>query len=382
MWQRDIVKRVTPLLSNPNVPSLTFLSFFQDFQDFKMASTMALTVVEDMLPMDPFFLAMESGAVKWGDLMEMDMPQVVRLVAPVAPVADEYEDECIIKWWTDEYKTEERLVDWDVPDLTLRSDIEEHFPVCLVPLESVDDRERFALRFDAERLAEWKNSRAESGDEYDEYEEWTLTRLVTALKHYSYKYRIESVGGVADANLVVFAMAHASAASRRTRTAAIVVLRGFPVTWDRDPEDHTRHMIKPHFAKMRELDLVAEEVTEDLFHELGECTDCTVERVPRGSAYMCIVTIPTAAPPAPAPAAAASASPIFKPLPPKPSGPRALDVMRANRLAWSRDGPKHYIKHRAPDQALRIIAELSKCSDCTVVATPKDKEFMCCVTIY
>lgn len=345
---------------------------------------------------DPFFLALESGAVHWSDLVE-ESTIVSKALEGLATIAEA--DDRIVEWWTEEYKTAERLDNWEVPDLTRRSDIADNFPVVLEPLEpTADGRERFRVMYDEDRLEEWANTRAESNDENAEYAEWVQTRLVFALKQYSYKYRVESVGGPGADHVVIFAMAHQSA-PRRGR-AAIPTLRSFPVMWDRDPADHTRHLIKPHMKRLSETDADPTEVILQLLDKLLECDDCTVEYMPVGAAatYIMTVIIPSAEPPAVSPPPPPSTkwsgfSDTVVPLAPSlatPSGSRAIDVMKAYHLAWDRDesDPRiHRIKRRAGDTQLKSrtgdsrIAELEKCVDCTVKVTPEDRVYMCVVTI-
>jgi hypothetical protein len=341
------------------------------------------------LQFDPFFLAMESGKIQWGDLMASNGPKAV--------VAEEYDDRTV-EWWTDEYKTAERLADFEVPDLTLRDYIVEHFPVVLQALPASDDgRERFVIKFD-DRVDEWADMHAESNDEHADYADWVQTRLVFALRQYSHKYRIESAGG--EDHVVIFAMAHPSAAARRAR-AAIPTLRGFPVSWDRDPADHTRHLIKLHSKRAADERVDLDQMAKDMVDALVECKDCTIAppKATDDSLYLMVVTIPTAEAPAAvaapryAPAAVVTpryAPAVVAPAPAMggaggPSRPRALDVMRANRLAWDRDhrdSRVHRIKHRSRDQEPRILAELARCCDCSVDPTPRDPEYMCVMTLH
>lgn len=382
-------------------------TYFKTQDNMASVATLKMPVDVDAAPMssglmdDPFFLAMESGRIHWGDLMAMSSTKITT----------DLKDDRVVEWWTNEYKAAERLSDWDVPDLTLRSDIEEHFPVVLMPLSATEDgRERFVVKFD-DRVDEWAATRAESHDEYLEYADWVQTRLIFALHQYTHKYRIESEGGEGSDHVVIFAMAHPSAAARRAR-AAIPTLRGFPVSWDRDPADHTRHLIKLHQKRMSEEHHDPSKLAEDMVDALIECKDCTFEPAETGSSYLMIVTIPTAEPPAaapaaprvaPRPAAAPLAAPVAAPLAAAPrvamtamggaggpsaarsALPRAIDVMRANRLAWDRDrrdGRIHRIKHRGREQESRILAELSRCGDCTVEPTPRDSEYMCVLTLH
>jgi hypothetical protein len=349
---------------------------------------------------DPFFLAMESGKIQWGDLLTMS-------TSTIETELDK--DERIVQWWTDEYKAAERLLNWETPDLTLRSDIEEHFPVALTALPATEDgRERFVVTFD-DRLSEWAATRAETSDEHAEYADWVQTRLVFALHQYSHKYRVE-LEGDGDDYIVVFAMSHPSAATRRAR-AAIPTLGTFPITWEQDPIDHTRHLIKMHQKRVSDERVDLAKLANDMVDALLECADCTFEEADARSPHLMVVTIPTAPPPkrrvceckhcggaavsravklAPAPVALAP-RPAAPPSRPAvggaggPPSPRALDVMRAHRLAWERDrrdSRVHRIRHRSREQETRILAELAKCGDCKVEPTPRDAEFMCTVTIY
>jgi hypothetical protein len=331
--------------------------------------------VSSPLITDPFFFSMESGTVRWADLMMDEKSPALPLPSSTLSAIAEKDDDRIVKWWTEESISDERTQDWSVPDLTLRNDIEAHFPVRLESMPATEDSsERFRVVFDTERLGEWARTRAESHDEYVDYADWVQTRLVYALRQYKYKYMIESVGAFDADYVVIFSMAHPSA--RRGR-AAIPTLCNFPVKWDRDSADHTRHMVKPNLKRISEAGIAPEKVATDLFDALQQCADCTIELAEVGSPYILIVTIPSALPPtaesAPAPRAP---TPVLA-----PAGMRALDVMRANRLAWNRVGRKHFIKHRAPEHEARILAELAKCSDCTIELTPSDAEYMCVLTL-
>jgi hypothetical protein len=354
-----------------------------------MAATVA-SAAAIMGPLaDPYFLAMESGTVGWGDLVDESAK-----VAGAANILDSFStEEPEVQWWTDEYKMAERLENWEVPDLRLRNNICEEFPVILEALEpTADGRERFRVVYDSDRIDTWAVTRSESHDECAEYAEWVKTRLVFALNQYSSKYRVESVGELGADYVVIFVMTHLSA--RRGR-AAIPTLRAFPVSWDRDPADHTRHWVKPHMKRLSESEAEPSAVITDLLDKLLECDDCTVEPMPLDAppTYIMTVIIPSAEPmsapvsvpaapaPAPVPAAAPAPVPVIVSRPAPASGPRAIDVMKANRLAWDRDGRIHRIKHRNATQAATIIAELKQCADCTVDATLSDSVYMCVVTM-
>ncbi len=349
---------------------------------------------------DEFFLAMESGRIQWGDLIGMDAAKITTELTK--------KDERVVEWWTDEYKTAERLEGWEVPDLTLRSDIEEHFPVVLQSLPASEDgRERFVVKFD-DRVDEWAAMRAESQDENAEYADWVQTRLVFALRQYSHKYRLESEGGESRDHVAIFAMAHPSAAARRAR-AAIPTLLGFPVKWRRDRTDHTRHFIELDPKRMNETYDPAK-LTEDMVDALTECKDCTFEAVESGSPYLMIVTIPSAEPPAAAPAprpaprptpvhaAPAAAAPVPAPRPAMggAGGYRHkpfIPILLSKKIQWKQDALDRSV-HRirldvrtasgsralSADEQNEIVHELRTCTDCRVELCPRDRMFFCIVT--
>lgn len=347
---------------------------------------MSAAVVSSLL-MDPFFLSMESGTVRWADLLIDDGLSSGKMAAgkagsaTLAPIVEE--DDRIVKWWTESYKIDERTQDWEVPNLTLRKDIETYFPVRLESMPAAEDShaERFRIVFDTMRLEECR-AYADSHDEYEDYAEWVQTRLVFALNQYKHKYIIESVGAYDADYVVIISMAHSSA--RRYR-AAIPTLLGFPVTWTQDPSDHTRHLIKPHLKRIRDSGVAPEKIANDLLDALQQCADCTLESPEPESPYILIVKIPSAAPPAPEPAPVAPASALRVAAAAvavaAATTPRALDVMRANRLAWDREGRKHFIKHRTREQEARILDELAACSDCTIERTPTNLVYMCVLTL-
>lgn len=386
LWQCLVPKKRTTCPFTQFFPSI----FFPTFQLSNMASVIKMSAPSSSsssssssassseLLSDPFFLAMESGKIKWGDLIHMSTSKIEAELTRKRGR--------IVEWWTEEYKIAERLEDWDVPDLTLRSDIEEHFPVSVLPLPASEDgRERFVVTFDA-RVDEWATTRAESHEEFIDYADWVHTRLVFALRQYSHKYRLESERG--DDYVVIFSMAHPSAAARRGR-AAIPTLRGFPVTWDRDPVDHTRHLVKIHYRRISDERVDPVRIAENLVDALFECKDCTFEAAPADSPYLLIVTIPTAEPPAvaaaaaPAPAvaapapAAAAAAPAHRPFVP---------VLLSHGLVWKFDELDRRIHkiervargHRVinAEQEAAILKDLANCTDCTVERCPGNRQFM------
>jgi hypothetical protein len=111
---------------------------------------------------DPLFVKMSSGEYLWGDLM-MDAPPPPRKPDP-AP---------------------EMPKDWDLefPELRLRKDIWENFPVTVNPLGAGDDgAERHAISWHRKNFEEWRNTRTEDFFEAMDYYDITLYRLEKCLE--------------------------------------------------------------------------------------------------------------------------------------------------------------------------------------------------------
>lgn len=174
------------------------------------------------LLLDNDYLAMASGAIQWGDLLcprEDIKPEVVdptvalehlidalihaeigaALDAHMAAEYDSYEAavyqgeadafllESLIAWAEPE---DEDLddADWECPDLRLRKDIWENFPVTVVPLGmQADGVERHAIMWHNKNLREWRDrmegpGAPENHTVWMDYEEAQHRRLLIALK--------------------------------------------------------------------------------------------------------------------------------------------------------------------------------------------------------
>ena len=241
----------------------------------------------DVLVNDPFYKLMESGEIMWGDLM-MDV-----VCEEVQPVAERTMEEEILEGWT-------------MPDLKLRKNIWENFPVSLIPLADADGTDRYAVVWHEKNLEEWRSTRALSWDEFQEYEDYACMRLMYALRAHSHKYRIEEARS--SRHVCVIAMVHSdtvisaipvvpttvivpSAAvivATRSSPKAMNVLKGFAVSWDRDTLNSKIHFIKPHMMKLKALGLTGKDIESDLMNELSLCDDCVVSDKVRGD-YLCTV---------------------------------------------------------------------------------------------
>jgi hypothetical protein len=122
---------------------------------------------------DPLYAQMDSMKVSWADLVSED-----------APVPPALEDESNNKPKVLEYGW-----DFEFPELRLRKDIWEHFPVTVNPLgRGSDGAERHAIVWHRKNYEEWRNTRTVDYDEAMDYEEITLFRLfkcITVSKYWT-----------------------------------------------------------------------------------------------------------------------------------------------------------------------------------------------------
>ena len=237
----------------------------------------------------PVYRAIEAGA-DWGDAQydadfaaglipkfEVAPYEAVPYEAPVEPKSELIEPD----WETDV------LAGWSCPNLSLRKGLWENFPIDVVPMNSTGDKDFYVLRWNEAKLADWRNSRAESWDEYQEFDAWCRFRLIDALAEYSNKYTVEqSLEQIGDGSICTISMAReAPRAARPVGKRALDVLAKYPVSWDRD---NKIHRIKLHRVKAAQIGAKENDVAFDLMGELATCVDCVVTRQ---AGYMMVVTM-------------------------------------------------------------------------------------------
>ena len=259
---------------NPSFSSFLpfFLSFLLSFLSFKMSS-LHFSVLNDEM-----FRMMSDPTIRWGDLCLEE--EKMRPTSSIT-VEDDAPRAIIISF------EEEALEGWAIPDLRLRKAIWENFPVDVIPIRSDDGTDRYKICWNEARVKQWRNTRAESLDEYQDYEGFCEVRLMTALNAHPHKYVVEEARD--DKSLCVIAMVHApvEAVPVTTNKRALDVLSSFPISWDRDGKVHR---IKLHRKRAGELGVKESDVTFDLMGSLAECCDCVVTPA-CGGGYMMIVTL-------------------------------------------------------------------------------------------
>lgn len=150
--------------------------------------------------------AFESG-VPWGNIVNMNKTRRLRKSSPAV--------------WN---INAEALEDYIVPDLRLRKAIWETFPVDLKPIVTRDGTDRYAIVWNQKKLKEWRETRAETHDEYMDYADYQAARLLYALKQHSRIYRLEPARSAEE--IAIIAMVHgepvrgsgSAAASRRDKS--------------------------------------------------------------------------------------------------------------------------------------------------------------------
>jgi len=267
---------------------------------------------------DPVYNLLASGEMLWGDIADLCIPAtavkttettVEAVVAgeesdsvPVGPAEDGF-------YYIDEW---DLFHNWDMPDLKLRKNIWENFPVSLLPLPNTDGTDRYSIVWHEKNLRDWRTTRCQSMDEHECYEEFCRARLLRALEAHAHKYRVEPAHG--HRQICVIAMVHSDTIATTTTVApattvttaasvvapaatavvtvasgkkALDVLKSAPVSWDRDGKIH---FIKPHMKKLRDLGRTANDITFDLMEELSHCDDCVVSAATR-KGDICVVTM-------------------------------------------------------------------------------------------
>ena len=301
-------------------------------------------------PTDEFFAAMDSGRILWGDLMYV-LPSLVQ--------------EALV--WSDE---DEALSNWDLPELDSLAAFEEHFPVSLLAIGGGNH----ALVWDEAKVAEWRNTRAASMDEHEEYEYYSSCRLNHALREYADLY---TTAPGRDANEIAVIALRAVAPKKTKRT--LDVLGSHPISWKRDGATHA---ILPWNKKIAALGTSVEAVTESLLADLAMCSDCTVKLAPE-TEYLCIVTITSMA--------------IAEMVTPAPvaTTKRALDILKAHAVSWDRDDSnvkRHLVKLHDKNAKARglsrstvtasLMHDFASCGNATVVFSDNEEDkYICIVTL-
>jgi hypothetical protein len=119
---------------------------------------------------------------------------------------------------------------WTIPNINLRKAIWENFPVSLLPVASNDGTDRYSVVWHRKNFEDWRNSRAETWDEHQDYDIFCERRLMLALAAHSHKYVVEPARSGDE--ICVIAMVHSEAAAESVRTERVAER---PAAVDRTP---------------------------------------------------------------------------------------------------------------------------------------------------
>lgn len=297
---------------------------------------------------------LNAGIIPWGDLLRDDAEllreQPVLSVSPITVTADES---------TTVDLSDDALDNYVVPEIRTIEDIKSHFPVSFIQLSA----QRYAIVWNAKNLNDWRNERAASFDEFQDYESYSEIRLFHTLNAHSQIFTV--LPARSDDELCVVT-------TKRVKHA-MDVLKKYPVTWDRNGAVHG---IKPHLKKMADLNIRPEAVRTSLLAELDECADCVVDPSSNG-AYLCVVTLLTET----AVAVVLNAA----------GETRAIDVLKRHPVIWTRDGKHHTVSinnKRMNELQLNRVAvktalleELATAKDCVVCVCDSSEAALCVVTL-
>lgn len=166
------------------------------------------------------------GSMSWGDFVPPSPPSEASTESFEATSVATFE--------------EDALSGWTVPDLRLRKNIWENFPVNVNAVRSPDCTERYALTWNSANLRTWRTERANSYEEAMEYELYCEIRLLHALQQHSRWYVVEPPQN--ESQICILAMVHGTDSDASTvSTNDTPVLRSvkdirkhFPVNWKQE----------------------------------------------------------------------------------------------------------------------------------------------------
>jgi len=136
----------------------------------------------EALAKDPIYQAMLKGNIAWGNLaLENNKTRKAGKSRTPSPKNNTKRNTADVK---------EILEGFKVPDLKLRKGIWENFPVALVAIDDGNDVDRYGIAWHNKNLKEWKNTKAKSAKEKDNYQHWCEVRLLHSVRQYPRQYKI------------------------------------------------------------------------------------------------------------------------------------------------------------------------------------------------
>lgn len=197
-------------VSFPSLPSLSFLSFHSLPKMISDVTPRMLAAINQMDHDES--MALEAAILADNDelCMQLMAAKDVAVLFEDSPFAKlmQLMDRTDLLWGdimlaqpqVKEVKSKSRILeldeDWVMPTLRLRKHIWENFPVNVIPIESKDKRERYAIQWHNKKFQEAREA-CEHGWEYMDFEEDTYRRLIKSLTASRY-WTVEEAVGIHD----------------------------------------------------------------------------------------------------------------------------------------------------------------------------------------
>lgn len=338
----------------------------------------------------PLDLEFESGAVEWGDL--------------AAPAQLQEEEEEGITINPDTSIEEDALEFYTPPVLKDLGSLEEEFAVTVTRDWTAFGVLRYIVRWDQERLENWRDWRIDSpngSSHHFHFALWEEFRLRHTLAAYDYKWTMAEASDESDDSDALFTLTVVE------YLAPTQLLRRFPFVWDQDGDRFGIRIHRANLSEICRLEPFRGMDPMEVAHQAGLClvnlalerADCEVE--PSDSFFPHMVSLRFTGMEETARKESVRAIEVIS----RPSTPsaaprrlRAIDVLKANScIAWKRDGAYHAIElHRvgmskfaalpgnAKKSAKNLVQEvreglleaLKGCDDCEIQPPPRGSDFL------
>jgi len=197
---------------------------------------------------------------------------------------------------------DEALDGWKVPDLRLRKNIWENFPVNVIPISGTNGS-RYAVEWNHGKLNSWRTERTESFEEAMEYEAYCESRLLYALRKHTKQYTVEEPD--TEEQICVLEMVQredtdSSSMCESVATACSVTSDGVPIM--RTPYDISKHFpvtwmkegnlvrLEIHRTRLRALDVPESEMRDRILEAVNASGSWTVRKAPKP--FLCELVLP------------------------------------------------------------------------------------------